>query len=272
MRKSVKVMLTVCAALMLTVSGCGKKEEKVEITPTPAPTATPTAVPPTATPAPTSTPAPRAVGVKTAQSKFIYLTNSTGSALREIYVKTNGNEDWGKNMVSAESSVKAAEQVQMFYTPAGSEEEASYDMKVVTADGDSYEMYSLELEDMEKATLSAEDGIAFLKYMSISEKKEKNTRDTSESSDDSDDSYDDYDSSYDDSYDESGSDYDNSYDYNEDYDEEYEDTEYDYEDEDYGYEEDYNDGDGYVEEEDSDYDDSYEGEVVWDENGDWTEG
>ncbi len=28
MNKSVKVMLTVCAALMLTASGCGKKEEK----------------------------------------------------------------------------------------------------------------------------------------------------------------------------------------------------------------------------------------------------
>ena len=171
MNKSVKVMLTVCAALMLTASGCGKKEEKVEITPTPAPTATPTVAPPTATPAPTSTPAPRVIGVKTTQSKFIYLTNSTGSVLREIYVKTNGSEDWGKNMVSAEASVKTAEQVQMFYTPADSKEEASYDMKVVTADGASYEMYSLELEDMEKATLATEGDAAFLKYMSISEKK-----------------------------------------------------------------------------------------------------
>lgn len=268
-------MLTLCAAVLFAAAGCGKKEETaVEVTPTPAPTATPTAAPPTATPVPTSTPAPRMIGIKTTQSKFIYLTNSVGDALREVYVKVSGAEEWGKNMIPAESSVKAAEKVQMFYTPAGSEEEAIYDMKVVTAEGSVYEMYSLELEDMEKATLSKdeENAAAYLKYMSISEKKEKNTKDTSYASGDSDDSDDNESSYYDESYDYN---YDNSYDYNDDYDDsyDYEEPDPDYADyeEDYNYDEDDGNGDSYVEEEDTDYDSGDDSEIVWDDNGDWNE-
>lgn len=76
----------------------------------------------------------------------------------------SGSEDWGDNLIPREFSVKASDQVQMFYTPesvqASAEEEDSeetgapsgalYDMKLVTADGNTYEIYSIELSDMEK--------------------------------------------------------------------------------------------------------------------------
>ena len=53
-------------SMVLTMAGCGKKQDSVvEATPTPEATAAPTAVPVTVTPVPTSTPAPKVIGVKT---------------------------------------------------------------------------------------------------------------------------------------------------------------------------------------------------------------
>ena len=211
-------------SMVLTMAGCGKKQDSVvEATPTPEATAAPTAVPVTVTPVPTSTPAPKVIGVKTTDAKFVYLTNSLSSDLREIYLMTSGGEDWGKNLIPSESSVKGAEQVQMYYTPStestdsedtseDSTEDTSststelYDMKIVTSDGNTYEIYSIDLGDMEKAslTMDTDSETAYLRYMNLSEKKEKDTRDNSQQTSSSDDESSD-DSSYDDSsYDDSG--------------------------------------------------------------------
>ena len=213
-------------SMVLTMAGCGKKQDSVvEATPTPEATAAPTAVPVTVTPVPTSTPAPKVIGVKTTDAKFVYLTNSLSSDLREIYLMTSGGEDWGKNLIPSESSVKGAEQVQMYYTPStestdsedtseDSTEDTSststelYDMKIVTSDGNTYEIYSIDLGDMEKAslTMDTDSETAYLRYMSLSEKKEKDTRDNSQQTSSSDDESSD-DSSYDDSgYDDSSDD------------------------------------------------------------------
>ena len=189
MRKSRKIVFAVSTAMALTLAGCGSDKKAEEVVPTVAPTATPTIPPVTATPAPTSTPAPRKIGEKTSQSKFVYLTNNLKTDVRELYLMVSGSEDWGDNLIPREFSVKASDQVQMFYTPesvqTSAEEEDSeetgapsgalYDMKLVTADGNTYEIYSIELSDMEKAslTLDEETSTAYLRYMSLSEKKEK---------------------------------------------------------------------------------------------------
>ena len=189
MRKSRKIVFAVGTAMALTLAGCGSDKKPEEVVPTVAPTATPTIPPVTATPAPTSTPAPRKIGEKTSQSKFVYLTNNLKTDVRELYLMVSGSEDWGDNLIPREFSVKASDQVQMFYTPesvqASAEEEDSeetgapsgalYDMKLVTADGNTYEIYSIELSDMEKAslTLDEETSTAYLRYMSLSEKKKR---------------------------------------------------------------------------------------------------
>ena len=228
MKKSRKIVFAVSTAMALTLAGCGSDKKAEEVVPTVAPTATPTIPPVTATPAPTSTPAPRKIGEKTSQSKFVYLTNNLKTDVRELYLMVSGSEDWGDNLIPREFSVKASDQVQMFYTPesvqASAEEEDSeetgtpsgalYDMKLVTADGNTYEIYSIELSDMEKAslTLDEETSTAYLRYMSLSEKKEKDTKENSQQTgygddyDSEDDSYSD-DGSYDDgSYDDGNSD------------------------------------------------------------------
>lgn len=194
--------IALCTAIMLIAAGCGKGKGTAEITPAPAPTATPTPVPATPTPMPTSTPAPRRIGVKTADAKFVSLTNSTGKVLRGIYLRTSGSEDWGKNLIPTESSVKVSEEVQMYYTPAG-ETDAVYDMQIVISGDEAYEIYSADLSDMEKTSLLIQDDTAFLRYMSLRSKKEMNTRDNEPAGiydDNSDDENysSDYDSDYDD--------------------------------------------------------------------------
>ena len=240
MNKSKYIVVAAAAAMALTMAGCGfSGGDTVEVTPTPMATPTPTVISITATPLPTSTPAPKMIGKKTAQAKFIYLTNNLQNDIRELYLRVSGDDegDWGNNLLSAETAFKAAEQVQMYYNGSSSdmsgqtdtenstetsESSLKYDMKLVTADGSSYEIYSVDFGDMEKATLLLDqDGSSvYLRYMSLSTKKEADTRGNSvessdENSDDSSTSSDDASSdsstsSYDTSSDSSTSDYDTS--------------------------------------------------------------
>ena len=314
MKNSRKLAIVFGAVFMLAFAGCGDEKAVVEITPTPVPTATPTAVPPTVTPAPTATPAPRVIGVKTSQSKFIYLTNSLGTDLREIHLRASGTEEWGNNLIPIESIVKSGEQVQMYYTSEGSSTDTSadtsansslYDVKVVTEEGNAYEIYSVDTEDMEQATLTMdqENGVAYLRYMSLSTNSEADTRDNSQQTgygsdtsddsadsyyddssdsyydDSSDDYYDDssdgyYDDSSDDYYDDSSDDYydDSSDDYYDDSsDDYYDDSSDDYYDD--SYDDSYvdaGDDDGYYDDSDDYYDDSSDGyyddseDIPWD--------
>lgn len=235
MNRSKYIAVAAAAAMALTMAGCGfSGDDVVEVTPTPMATPTPTVISITATPLPTSTPAPKMIGKKTAQAKFIYLTNNLQNDIRELYLRVSGDDegDWGNNLLSAETAFKAAEQVQMYYNGSSSdmsgqtdtenstetsESSLKYDMKLVTADGSSYEIYSVDFGDMEKATLLLDqDGSSvYLRYMSLSTKKEADTRGNSvESSDEnSDDSSDDSssdDGDYDDGSYDDGS-YDNDY-------------------------------------------------------------
>lgn len=204
MNRSKYIAVAAAAAMALTMAGCGfSGGDVVEVTPTPMATPTPTVISITATPLPTSTPAPKMIGKKTAQAKFIYLTNNLQNDIRELYLRVSGDDegDWGNNLLSAETAFKAAEQVQMYYNGSSSdmsgqtdtenstetsESSLKYDMKLVTADGSSYEIYSVDFGDMEKATLLLDqDGSSvYLRYMSLSTKKEADTRGNSvESSD-----------------------------------------------------------------------------------------
>lgn len=241
MNRSKYIAVAAAAAMALTMAGCGfSGGDVVEVTPTPMATPTPTVISITATPLPTSTPAPKMIGKKNAQAKFIYLTNNLQNDIRELYLRVSGDDegDWGNNLLSAETAFKAAEQVQMYYNGSSSdmsgqtdtenstetsESSLKYDMKLVTADGSSYEIYSVDFGDMEKATLllDQDSSSVYLRYMSLSTKKEADTRGNSvesseKNSDDSsstssdDASSDSSTSSYDTSSDSSTSDYDTS--------------------------------------------------------------
>ncbi|MBP3901446.1 MAG: hypothetical protein J6D53_08370 [Blautia sp.] len=183
MKKYIRFFAVPAAAVLVcSLAGCSGTEIKDELvsriegetqeeqpavtaTPTPAPTATP--IPPTATPVPTSTPAPRRIGTKTPQSKYVYLTNGLPEALREVYLRGSGDGDWGKNMIPVESTVKASEKVQMCYTPSDTGG-GFYDLKVVDKKGNSYAIYEINIGDFEEGTVRVEGDSAYLSYISLS--------------------------------------------------------------------------------------------------------
>lgn len=279
-----KLLIVLTAVTALGMAGCGKSsKETAEVTPTPVPTAAPTAAPATSTPLLTSTPAPKLIGVKTSTAKFVYLTNSTKGEIREIYLRAAGGEEWGKNLVPAEATIKAAEQVQMYYT-SDSAKNAIYDMKIVDGDGNAYEIYSVQLSDMEKAKLMIDNGEAYLTYTSLSEKSEKSTIgnvETDNSVADSSDSADSTDAS--DLTDSSSGITDTSSDNSDGSDDNSDDGSDDNSDDgsDDSSDDGSDDGGDYVDDSsnsgsgddslDNSTDDSGDGGIIWDDNGDWSE-
>lgn len=278
-----KLLIVLTAVTALGMAGCGKSsKETAEVTPTPVPTAAPTAAPATSTPLPTSTPAPKLIGVKTSTAKFVYLTNSTKGEIREIYLRAAGGEEWGKNLVPAEATIKDAEQVQMYYTP-DSARDAIYDMKIVDGDGNAYEIYSVQLSDMEKAKLMIDNGEAYLTYTSLSDKSEKSTIgnvETDNSEADSSDSADSTDASdmtdsssgiTDTSSDSSDGSYDNGDGSDDNSDDGSDDNSDDGSDDSGDYVDDSSNSGSGDDSLDNSTDDSGDGEIVWDDNGDWSE-
>ena len=280
-----KLLIVLTAVTALGMAGCGKSSnETAEVTPTPVPTAAPTAAPATSTPLLTSTPAPKLIGVKTSTAKFVYLTNSTEGEIREIYLRAAGGEEWGKNLVPAEATIKAAEQVQMYYT-SDSAKNAIYDMKIVDGDGNAYEIYSVQLSDMEKAKLMIDNGEAYLTYTSLSEKSEKSTIgnvETDNSVADSSDSADSTDASdltdsssgiTDTSSDNSDGSDDNSDDGSDDSSDDgsYDNSSDDGSDDSGDYVDDSSNSGSGDDSLDNSTDDSGDGGIVWDDNGDWSE-
>lgn len=181
-RKKIVVLLTV-GTMLAAASGCGKSEPVADPTPTPAPTATPAPTStPTPAPTPTVTPAPKMIGKKTAEAKFIYLSNNTDKQFRKLYLRVSGNADWGNSLIPSESSVHASEKVRMYYTPQTGEG-VTYDMRLTDENGNTYEIDGADLSDMETASLrlDTDQGIVYLTYVSKSSNSEKNTKDSSSS-------------------------------------------------------------------------------------------
>ena len=166
-RKKIVVLLTV-GTMLAAASGCGKSEPVADPTPTPAPTATPAPTStPTPAPTPTVTPAPKMIGKKTAEAKFIYLSNNTDKQFRKLYLRVSGNEDWGNSLIPSESSVHASEKVRMYYAPQTGEG-VTYDMRLTDENGNTYEIDGADLCDMETASLrlDTDEGIVYLTYVS----------------------------------------------------------------------------------------------------------
>ena len=223
-----------------------------EVTPTTLPVETPVPTEVPAVAVPTSTPVPNLIGTKTSQGKYIYLTNNNDKPLREIYLREFNTEDWGKNLIPMEATVKQGETVQMYYASSPSDP-TTLDMKVVDKAGNSFAMYSIDFTDIESASFRVQDETGTLSWISVSSHNEVITEWTdtlaldysgmyeSENSDseleedssdftdwDTEDYTYDYDYDYGDDYD-----YDYDYDYDDGGDYDYEEYEYDYDDEDW---------------------------------------
>lgn len=189
MKKIWMKILMGAAASALLCSGCGlpdlnkKPEDSVSPTPTAAVSPTPTVSPaPTSTPTPlpTATAAPRLIGVKTSSSRTISLTNTFSEGIRELYICAAQTYTWGKNLIPAESMIRAKETVSLVYTPQESSSSAGayYDLRIKTKSGELYDIYYVLLDDMESARLCPTSyGGANLEYKSLSTNENKTTDD-----------------------------------------------------------------------------------------------
>lgn len=192
MYKSNFLALIISSTVILSMSGCGSSSgSTAEISPTAAPT--PSIVPVIISTAPTSTPTPAPtqmiLGQKDDKAVSVCLSNNLQESIKELYLRISGSsdKDWSKNLISSKSGIKSSEQVQLYYEAFSSDSSKSkksskksvyYDMKIVTAKGSTYEIYTIQFSDMEKAflLLDKKSSAAYLRYMSLSSKKETDTR------------------------------------------------------------------------------------------------
>ena len=184
----IRSILLVSVLACLCLSGCEQKfnlTPLVRNTPTPQPAssaeASDTAVKKaTATPIPTrapglsATPSPRRVGIREGSAGSVYVSNSSGQRIREILLQVSGSENWGRNLIPGEASVHVGEAFQLFYPPLSSG--SSYNLRLVDNEGISYEIYGVDLADMENAILRKDEaGNVYLAYTSKSTHTEKDT-------------------------------------------------------------------------------------------------
>lgn len=179
------------------MTGCGADPTASEQSATPA-TATSTQpestpedtqqITPEATPASestTPTPSYRAIGTQDAQAFSVILTNSTGKDITGISIKSSGEKKYPSSIVSKNEPVAQGETIQLFYTPANTQDDESiktnpndkdtavamsvaYDIRLTVADKSVLELYDFGFQDIEEAELCLEDGVVFVKYMSKS--------------------------------------------------------------------------------------------------------
>ena len=186
--------LFLCILACFFLSGC---EEKLNLaplvrnTPTPVPSsdskssqasgtkkaaATPTSAP---VPAGASvTPSPRRVGIREGSAGSVLISNSSGQRIRQVYLQLSGSDNWGRNLIPGEASVYMGEVFQLYYPPLTSG--GSYNLRLVDNESTTYEIYGVDLTDMQNAFLRMdEQGSIYLAYTSLSSGSETDTRGSS---------------------------------------------------------------------------------------------
>ena len=145
--------------------------------PAPAPTAEPvaTATPtpsPTPVPSPTPTPAPRKIGDKdTAAGSFI-VVNNTGKRFRILQIRPESSQDWGRNLIPADSSIQPNTSFALYYPTSDSYQQ----VRLVDTERVEYIMYTQPLTDMENASLLLDGaGDPYFAYTSRSGGGERDT-------------------------------------------------------------------------------------------------
>ena len=179
------------------LSGCDQKlnlAPLVRNTPTPVPSsdskssqtsaAKKAAATPTSAPVPAGasvTPSPRRVGIREGSAGSVLISNSSGQRIRQVFLQTSGSDSWGRNLIPGEASVYMGEVFQLYYPPLSSG--GSYNLRMVDNNSTTYEIYGVDLTDMQNAILRMDDqGSVYLAYMSLSSGAEEDTRGSSWSS------------------------------------------------------------------------------------------
>lgn len=183
--KKNKIIIGAAAVIMAAgflLNGCGAKPEpSAEPTPEATVEATPA---PTPEPTPTPTPEYKIVGKAEDGAFEVLITNHVGQDIAGLAIKSSEDTEYPENLIPEGEVIKAEETVKLYYTPAkdqqaaetpaepGEDERdilyrASYDVRLTCADGTTIDLYDFGFEDMKEADILFEDGVGFVKYVSV---------------------------------------------------------------------------------------------------------
>ena len=192
MKKKLVVLILGGVLCIMAVGGCQGENAGADTTPTPTVTETPT-------PTPTETPL-KTIGTESdSDSSFsVRLMNNTGLDITGFAVKKTEDAEYPENMLAQNDIFAADEERNLYYdsgvvpgsesvqdttSVAETEGEAGekaltqgYDIMLTFSDGSTLELNSFPFEDIEEGELCVEDGVAFVKYTSVSTQQEVSTK------------------------------------------------------------------------------------------------
>ncbi len=114
-------------------------------------------------------------------STEILMTNEMGKDITGLAVKETDEEEYPENMMEANQFIADGETVEFFCGTVDPEDEESSEgtadcsLQVTTDDGNTYELSGFNIDDMSEVALCLKDGVAYLKYLSISKNITFNT-------------------------------------------------------------------------------------------------
>lgn len=119
----------------------------------------------------------RVIGIKTADSEYVYFVNNSGVDIKEIYLKRFDTEEWGKNLIPPEARVQDKEQVQIYYETNTEEAQTDNvaDFKFVIMDNSVHVFRDINIADIKEENFSVvnkENAMKFT-YTSESEQMDK---------------------------------------------------------------------------------------------------
>ncbi len=187
-RKVITALLIGALGAGCLFTGCaGNEETNSEKEATVTEEATPT---PTETPTPTPTEAPlKAIGTESeAQTVYkVKLTNSTGADISAVAVKEMSQEAFPANMMAEGDAFVGGEQRMLYFDSASVPTQApaqegeklltpGYHIQITMADGTNYVLNNFPFGDIEEGEICLEDGVAFVKYKSVSSGEDVSTK------------------------------------------------------------------------------------------------
>lgn len=177
---------TLLAVMVISMIGCGKKEETEATQSTVAETETETPEPETY----------KAIGTEK-ESDTVYcvkLKNNTGKDISGVSVKTTEETEFPKNMLKDNDVYVKGEERNLYYEVTEEEKEAEtdgeekteeseeklltlgYDVQITFDDGTSKVLHGFPFDDIKEGEICLEDEVIFLKYKNVSAGSEVSTK------------------------------------------------------------------------------------------------
>lgn len=183
MKKKI-IALVFAGVMVLSMIGCGNKEETKATESTEAATESETE---------TEEETFKTIGTeKEADNVFcVKLKNSTGKKITGVSVKTMDDTEFSENMLKEKDVFEVNEERNLFYEAASDENQETeseentgdeklltpgYDIQLTFEDETVKVLHAFPFEDIEEGEICLEDDVAFLKYESLSSKQKVNTK------------------------------------------------------------------------------------------------